>query len=104
MRRGMPILAAVAVGAIGVATVMQRRPPEDADVFNPQIAELQVQVEAERTSCGKAAKEYTPAVQGRIDDLTIPAAELLAGLPGVVRVDGTSSAVNYSKRLVHLRD
>lgn len=52
----------------------------------------------------KTVAGYTPANLGRIDDLSLPAADLLRQLPGVVEVEAVPPAKKPTHRLVHLRD
>ena len=51
----------------------------------------------------RAVAVYSPKTQGRIDDLTAPAVDILRGLPGVVRVE-VAQVANPTRRIIHLRD
>jgi hypothetical protein len=49
-------------------------------------------------------KAYVPKVNGRIDDLSTPAAEILRQLPGVAKVEVLVAAKKPTHRVIHLAD
>ncbi|MCI0459996.1 MAG: hypothetical protein L0Z62_23845, partial [Gemmataceae bacterium] len=51
-----------------------------------------------------AVDGYVPTVADRLDDLSVPAVEILRELPGVVGVEIKVSAAAPVHRLIHLRD
>jgi hypothetical protein len=71
----------------------------------PSSSELIAQqVEQERRSSAAAVDAYVPSVQGQIDDLAAPAADILRQLPGVDDVQVLVGAPKPAHRIIHLRD
>jgi hypothetical protein len=48
--------------------------------------------------------EYAPKIVGRIDDLAIPAADVLRQLPGVMDLEALVTAPRPVRRIIHIRD
>jgi hypothetical protein len=68
------------------------------------ILRLERQVESQRNASAQAVADYAPKLAGRLDDLTIPAANLLRQLPGVADVEVLVRVEKPTHRVVHLRD
>jgi hypothetical protein len=65
---------------------------------------LEQQIEPQRKASAQAVAAYTPKLAGRLDDLTVPAADLLRQLPGVAEVEVLVRAAKPAHRIIHLRD
>jgi len=70
----------------------------------PKLADLQAQVERQRRVSDQAVASYTPRVAGRIDDLSVPAADLLRQLPGVAEVEVLVAPAKRTHRIIHVCD
>jgi hypothetical protein len=69
-----------------------------------RILRLEQQVEPQRKASAQAVDAYTPKLSRRMDDLSVPAADLLRQLPGVADVEVLVSFEKPTHRIVHLRD
>src|SRR5262245_54680847 len=75
---------AFAVLVLGLALYWKYgRGPESTD---DGLADLEKQLETQEQESDAAVKAYHPKITGNIDDLAVPADELLRSLPGVVEV------------------
>jgi hypothetical protein len=52
----------------------------------------------------KSTDDFAPKVQGRLDDLAVPATDIVRQLPGVASVEQPLQPAKVTDRLVHLRD
>jgi hypothetical protein len=98
----MTILVIAALLGTGVVAAIwfSTSPAIDDSGTAARIANLQDVVVSHRGLFKKATDEYTPKTKGRIDDLAVPAAELLRQLPGVDRVDASLTPKNPADRLI----
>jgi len=69
-----------------------------------QFAELQRLVAEQENNSHRAAERYNPTLKWQLTDLTFPARDLLAGLPGVVEVEHSVKCDKPTRRVIHLRD
>ena len=80
-----------------------------ADHANPRVSdarlrELRLRSERDSTAADAAVEAYHSHVPGRLDDVSIPAEDILRGLPGVLEVERLVAPAKPSRRIVHLRD
>ena len=108
MKQKYGLVLLVLVGCAALAAVFWFRtgtsPEPPQEEIRTSIPELKRQVEEEQERATKAVADYNPKTPGRIDDLAIPATELLQQLPGVAEVEAPPPAKKPTHRLVHLRD
>jgi hypothetical protein len=69
-----------------------------------RILRLERQVEPQRKASAQAVAGYAPKLAGRLDDLAVPAADLLRQLPGVADVEVLVRVAKPTHRIIHLRD
>src|SRR3954469_23135047 len=79
------VLAVLPGLVTGCSRGEESRPAEN------RLSQLEAEVGRQREASAKAVAEYAPKVPGRLDDLTLPAADLLRQLPGVVEVEALVS-------------
>jgi hypothetical protein len=91
----LPLVVATAAGCSGNG----KGPPTAG-----RIEALSNQVEQQRQASEGAVATYTPTIQGKLDDLKAPAADVLRQLPGVAEVEVLVAAPKPTHRIVHLRD
>jgi hypothetical protein len=68
------------------------------------LQRLEQQVEPQRKASARAVAAYAQKLPRRLDDLAVPAADLLRQLPGVAGVEVLVRAEKPTHRIVHLRD
>jgi hypothetical protein len=68
------------------------------------VQRLAEQVEQERRASVESVGGYAPKVQGQIDELAAPAADILRQLPGVAEVEVLVETPQASHRIIQLRD
>jgi hypothetical protein len=69
-----------------------------------RLSRLQGEVERQKKASAKAVADYASKVRGQLDDLTVPAVDLLRQLPGVVEMETLVAVAKPTRRIVHLRD
>jgi hypothetical protein len=99
----LPLVLCIIV-AVGVALWLLQPSRIDDSQIEVRFTNLQDVVASQRVFYKKAIDEYVPKVLGTIDDLAVPAAEILRKLPGVASVEQPLKPAKVSDRLVHLRD
>jgi hypothetical protein len=99
-RIGMALAICLAAGVVAVLWYLSE--PADSQI-EVRFTNLQDVVGTQRDIYNKDVAEYVPKAKGRIDDLAVPAAEILRQLPGVARVDQPLKPSLVTKRLVQLR-
>lgn len=61
-------------------------------------------VEQEQAASRDAIEAYVPGIAGRIDNLDVPAVDILRRLPGVAGVNVLVAASKPTHRIIHFRD
>jgi hypothetical protein len=102
-RIATPVAICIAAGVVAVLWYLSEPEPLDGQVEVP-VANVQDAPGSQQDLYNKAVADYVPKVKGRIDDLTVPAAEVLRQLPGVASVDQPLKPAHPTARLVQLRD
>jgi len=87
-----------------VAIACSKNKDEPPTQTEERIHQLEQQVEQEKLTTQAAVESYVPKLQGRIDDLAAPAADILRQLPGVADVEVLVVVPKPTHRIVHLRD
>jgi hypothetical protein len=83
-RTAMPVVICFAAGVVAVLWYLSGSLDGQVEV---RFTNLQDVVGSQKDLYSRAVADYVPKVQGRIDDLVVPAAEILRQLPGVANVD-----------------
>jgi hypothetical protein len=91
-RTAMPVVVCFAAGVVAVLWYFSK--PIDDSNIEVRFTNLQDVVASQLVFYKKTTDDYVPKVQGRIDDLAVPAAEILRRLPGVASVDQPLKPVN----------
>jgi hypothetical protein len=76
--------------------------PNQPPSIQTNIPELTAQVEKVQHETDQAVAKYQPKRPDRIDDLTIPAKDILQQLPGVEKVEVLVAVQKPTARIVHL--
>src|ERR1700676_1165241 len=97
-----PVAICFAAGVVAVLWYYSK--PIDDSQIEVRFTNLQDVVASQQVFYKKATDEYVPKVRGPIDDLAVPAADILDQLPGVAGVEQPLKPAKLSARLVHLRD
>jgi hypothetical protein len=100
-RIAMPVAICIAAGVVMVLWYLSE--PGDSEI-EVRFTNLQDVVGTQQDLWTRATDNYVPKVQGRIDDLTTPAAMILRKLPGVARVEQPLRPARVSDRLIHVLD
>ena len=106
MRKAVGILVVV-IGAVALAFFLKgnsRTATPTPTAIENRIPKLQKRLADRKKEIEGAVDAYSPKANSRIDDLSVPAAEILRGLPGVVQVEMLVKADKPTGRIVHLRD
>jgi len=69
-----------------------------------RLAELQRLVSEQENTSHRAIERYNPTLKWQLTDLTFPARDLLACLPGVTEVEQVVKCDKPTRRLIHLGD
>jgi hypothetical protein len=96
------------IGCAAAATVWwpgsSRTPEPRTREGGNRILEFRRLVAEEEGRPAKVVADYTPSTLGRIDDLSVPATDLMRQLPGVVEIESPPPVNMPTHRLIHLRD
>jgi len=101
MRRRLLLAAGVLL--VAVALFLWLRPHDPPPISN-RIPELTALLEKTQTSAEEAVQAYQPTSPARLDNLSVPAADLLKQLPGVGKVEVLVAVDKPALRIVHLAD
>lgn len=106
MRKAVGILV-VLIGAVALAFFLKgnsRTVTPTPTAIENRIPTLKKRLAEQEKEVERAVAAYSPKPNSRIDDLSVPAAETLRGLPGVVQVEVLIKADKPTGRIIHLRD
>lgn len=106
MRKAVGILFVV-IGAVALAFFLKgnsRTATPPLAAIENRIPALKKRLAEREKEIGQAVAAYSPKANFRIDDLSVPAAETLRGLPSVVQVEVLVKADKPTGRIIHLRD
>src|SRR4051812_21142203 len=78
--------------------------PRSAPINAAKLDELRRELAQKERDSSFAVWRFVPKIVGRIDDLNLPADEILRSLPGVVDVKIHRTTDKPEGRLIHIRD
>jgi hypothetical protein len=77
---------------------------ESPPVTDERLRELRLRIEREVAAADEAIEAYRTGTDGHLDDLALPAEDVLRGLPGVAWVERLVVPEKVARRIVHIRD
>jgi hypothetical protein len=105
MRRSAAfIMVLTAIGAVAIAFYLSGNRQRQKQPIVDRRPELRKLVAVQEAESAQAVTNYQPKTTARIDDLDIPATEILRPLPGIAQVEVCLKAEKPTSRIIHLRD
>jgi len=105
-RRSAVRVVVILIGSVALVIYLNRtsQPQRQQQTIVDRRPELRKLVAMQEAESAQAITNYQPKTTARIDDLNIPATEILRPLPGVVQVEVCLKAEKPTSRIIHLRD
>jgi hypothetical protein len=102
-RRTAVLVVVFLIGSVALVFYLNRTSQRQQSIVD-RCPELRKLVAVQEAESAQAVTNYQPKTTARIDDIDIPATEILRPLPGVVQVEVCLNAEKPTSRIIHLRD